>query len=606
MRLSTLWGRTLREAPADAEHEAYQLVLRAGLARQLLAGGYALLPLGMRVLRKIEAIMHDELGQIDAQEFRTPVIQSSAAWEQSGRYADYGPLMLRLRDRSDRALIFAPTHEEAVADLARREITSYRQMPAIVYQIHTKYRDELRTKGGLLRMREFTMLDAYSLDAAAAGLDRSYEQLATAFERIFAHCGVRFVAVEASAGEMGGREPREYIALSAAGEDTLVLCQHCGYAANIEVAVAMQDKRHMAKDEGNQVQDQVRHSSAVIRPMEEVATPNCKTIAELAAFLHVPETATAKAVFFDTPERGLVFAVVRGDLEVNEAKLRAAAGVSALTPATAEQIMAAGAVPGYASPVGLAILATESTENTEKANIQYTSVNSVNSVADQKVFVVADQSVVNAGLLVAGANREGYHARNVVYGRDWQATIVADIATARAGDLCVRCGMPLTTERGIEIGHIFKLGTRFSAALGAVYLDQNGTTHPVVMGSYGIGLERLLQVIIEQHHDQAGIVWPHAIAPFHVHLLSIGNKPEVRAAANALYDELRHAGIDVLYDDREETAGVKFNDADLLGMPARVVMSERLLKAGQVEVKRRIGEAVRIDRASATAFLSEQ
>ncbi len=593
MRLSTLWGRTLREAPADAEHEAYQLVLRAGLARQLLAGGYALLPLGMRVLRKIEAIMHDELSQIDAQEFRTPVIQSSAAWEQSGRYADYGPLMLRFRDRSDRALIFAPTHEEAVADLARREITSYRQMPAIVYQIYTKYRDELRAKGGLLRMREFTMLDAYSLDTGATGLDQSYVQLATAFDHIFNRCGVRFVMVEASAGEMGGREPREYIALSAAGEDTLVLCQNCGYAANQEVAVARTTDDRWQR---------VEAAAAVHRPMEEVATPNCKTIAELAAFLDVPEAATAKAVFFDTPERGLLFVVIRGDLAVNETKLRSATGVSALVPATPEQIMAAGAVPGYASPVGLSIVATE---NTEKEHMTHTSVISVPSVAEQKVFVVADHSVVNAGPLVAGANREGFHMRNVVYERDWQATMVADIATARAGDACIRCGAPLASERGIEIGHIFKLGTRFSEALGALYLDQNGATHPVVMGSYGIGLERLLQVVIEQHHDAAGIVWPQAIAPFHVHLLSLGAKPDVRAAADALYDELCHAGIEVLYDDRAETAGVKFTDADLLGMPIRVVMSERLLKAGQVEIKPRAGAATTIERSILLAHLRE-
>ena len=568
MRLSTLFGRTLRDAPAEAENAAHQLVLRAGLARALLAGGYALLPLGMRVARRIEAIMHEEMAAIDGQEFRTPIVQSSGPWEQSGRYGEYGPAMLRLLDRSERALILAPTHEEAVADLTRREVTSYRQLPALIYQIHTKYRDELRAKGGMMRMREFTMLDAYSLDADDAGLDLVYERVAVAFERIFARCGLRYVAVEASAGEMGGREPREYMALSPNGEDMLAICPNCGYAANLEVAA-------------------VRRAEAIVAPtnaptMAEVATPDCKTIAELAAFMGVPESVTAKAVFFNSPERGLVFAVIRGDLEVNELKLRAAAGVSALVPATAEQIAAAGAVAGYASPVGLAVQAAS---------------------GGAGVFVIADSSVVAAGPLVAGANRVGYHLRDVVYGRDWQATQVADIATARAGDACVRCGAPLQFERGIEIGHIFKLGTRFTVALGAQFLAQDGSSRPVVMGSYGIGVERLLQVIVEQHHDEAGIAWPAEVAPFDAHLVRLGKGEATRAAADLLYGELSAAGVRVLYDDRDESAGVKFNDADLIGLPARLLVSDRLLAADQVELKRRGGEAVKVARGEVLAAL---
>ena len=554
MRLSTLFGRTLREAPADAENVAYQLVLRAGLAQPLMAGSYALLPLGMRVVRQIETIIHEEMGQIGGQEFRTPIIQASTAWEQSGRYSQYGPLMLRLSDRTERALIVAPTHEEAVADLARREITSYRQMPALIYQVHTKYRDELRAKGGLMRLREFTMMDAYSLDADSVGLDHVYEHVSAAFERIFARCGIRFVAVEAAAGEMGGRDPREYMALSSIGEDTLVICSKCGYAANLEIATSATATH---RDSG---------AATVEDTLTEVATPNCTTIAELAAFLGVPESTTAKAVFFDTPERGLLFAVIRGDLEVNEAKLRAVAEVSALVPASAEQIVAVGAVPGYASPIGL-----------------------------HDVMVIADQSVVEAGPLVAGANRAGYHLRNVVYGRDWQARRVADIATVQEGYLCTRCSGTLHLERGIEIGHVFKLDTRYSQALGSVFLDQSGKAQPIVMGSYGIGIERLLQVIVEQHHDEAGIVWPVAVAPFEVHLLTIGKKEDVRAAGERLYLELSNAGLRVLYDDREETAGVKFNDADLLGLPVRLVISERLLTARQVEVKPRVGTAQLVD-----------
>jgi prolyl-tRNA synthetase len=582
MRLSTLFGRTLRDIPAEAENVAHQLVLRAALVQPLLAGGYALLPLGMRVARRIEAIMHQQLAGIDGQELRMPVVQAAAAWQQSGRYTEYGPLILQIADRSERALIFAPTHEEAVAELARREVSSYRQMPALVYQIHTKYRDEMRAKGGLMRMREFTMLDAYSLDADAAGLDRAYERVAAAFERIFERCGIRVIAVEASAGEMGGREPREYMALSQAGEDTLAICPSCGYAANLEVAVSGQ---HPAGQ-----------SNAGSELATEVATPDCKTIAELAVFLGIPEAATAKAVFFDTPERGLLFAVIRGDMDVNEAKLCAVAGVSALAPASPEQIAAAGAVAGYASAVGLSVA------DERPAAIDH----ELDKPGRGSVFVIADRSVVAAGPLVAGANRAGYHLRNVVYGRDWHATQVADIAIVRAGDPCVQCGTALTLERGIEIGHIFKLGTRFSQALGASYLDQDGTAKPIVMGSYGIGIERLMQAIVEQHHDESGIIWPAEVAPFDVHLVRLGKSDAVHEAGDALYNQLEAAGLSALYDDREESAGVKFNDADLIGVPLRIVVSERLLAAGQVELKPRGGEAVKLAREELMAQLKSQ
>jgi prolyl-tRNA synthetase len=604
MRLSTMFGRTLREAPAEAEQIGYQLVLRAALARQNHAGSFALLPLGMRVARRIEAIIHAELEQIDGQEIRTPVIQSSAAWERTGRYANYGPKMLRMTDRAERALIFGPTHEETFAELAQREITSYRHMPALAYQIHTKYRDELRAKGGLLRLREFSMLDAYSFDADAAGLDRSFDRVATAFERILGRCGVRTVAVEASNGDMGGRESREYMALSPAGEDTLAICDNCGYAANVEVAVS---SRQSAVDNRGLSSDILPTADCPLT--SEVATPNCKTIADVAGFLGVPETATAKAVFFDTPERGLVFVVIRGDLEVNEEKLRVAAGVSALAPASAEQIAAAGAVAGYASPVGLAVQTEDEGRKTNDQSI----VDSGSSPSDlgpsslalgrpSGIFVVADQSVAQGGPLVAGANREGYHLRDVVYGRDWHASVVADIAQVRAGDPCARCGAPLQLSKGIEIGHVFKLGTHFSEALGAVYLDQNGVAKPVVMGSYGIGVERLLQVIVEQHHDDAGIVWPAEVAPLDAHLVRLGKSDAVRAAADALYDELQAAGLRLLYDDRDETAGVKFNDADLIGLPVRLVVGERLLGTGQVEIKRRAGgEAQKVARDEVAA-----
>lgn len=552
MKLSHLFGRTLREAPSEADHMAHQLLLRAGLVRAMQAGSYTLLPLGMRVARRIEQIMHEEMERIGAQEFRTPVIQSAELWQKTGRYEQYGPLMLRFADRGARPLIFAPTHEEAVAELARREISSYRQLPMLIYQIHTKYRDEMRAKGGLMRMREFTMLDAYSLDADYQGLDEVYEVIGEAFERTLTRSGISFIAVTASAGEMGGRETREYIALSPAGEDMLVLCSKCGYAANLEVAVSGVPSAKEATKDVN------------VPAAEAIATPNCATIADVAAFVGVPKSATAKAVFFDTPEHGFLFVVIRGDLEVNELKLRAVTGASHLAPASTEQIIAAGATPGYASPVGLT-----------------------------NVTVIADRSIVDAGPLVAGANREGYHLLNVLYGRDWKATQVADIATVQQGEPCAQCGTPLHYERGIELGHIFKLGTRYSEALGATYLNQNGKAQPIVMGSYGIGVERMMQVIIEQHHDENGIIWPASVAPFDVYLLSIG-KGKVQTACDELYAELQAAGLRVLYDERKERAGVKFNDADLIGLPVRLVVSKRLLKEGEVEIKARTAEARKV------------
>jgi prolyl-tRNA synthetase len=583
MRLATLLGRTLRDAPAEADQIGHQLALRAGLVRAMAPGSFALLPLGMAAARRIEAIMHAELARIGAQELRTPVVQPASLWEQTGRYAEYGPQMLKLADRSERPLVVAPTHEEAIAELARREVGSYRQLPALVYQIHTKYRDEIRTKGGLMRMREFTMLDAYSLDADDAGLDSAYEQVAEAFERVFAACGVRFVAVEASAGEMGGREPREYMAISPAGEDTLAICGNCGYAANVEVAIAGltgRDEGRRTDDQGGAAAEGFRASPFDVGPMEEVATPGAATIAELAAFLGIAEAETAKAVFFDTPERGLIFAVIRGDLEVSEAKLMAAARVSELRPATAEQIAASGAVPGYASPVGLELLRDEGPGAKDEGT----------------AFVVADESVLAAGPLVAGANRAGYHLRNVVAGRDWRPSVVADIAAVRAGDPCARCGSPLALEKGVEIGHIFKLGTRFTEALGASYLDERGAARPVVMGSYGIGVERLLQVIIEQHHDERGITWPASVAPADVHIIALGKSEAPKLEAGRIYAELLAAGLRPLLDDRDETAGVKFNDADLIGLPLRLVVGEKLLAAGEVELKPRRGEATRVPR----------
>lgn len=545
MRQSNLFGRTLRDTPSEAEVVSHQLLLRAGFIRQLMGGSYSMLPLGLRVVKKIEAIIREEMDAIGGQELLLPVVQPGELWRESGRFDLYGDDLARLSDRNGRDLVVAPTHEEAITDTARRELRSYRQVPLLLYQLQVKFRDEPRPRAGLLRVREFTMKDAYSFDRDEAGLEQTFRQVEAAYRRIYQRCGLDTIAVEASSGMIGGSDTLEFQVLSAAGEDTLILCESCGYTANREIA-------RFAKDASD---------ASATPAFSEVLTPECKTIEQLANFLNLETKQTAKAVFFHAPERGLIFAVVRGDHEVNEEKLAALAGVSSLRIATSEEIEAVGAVPGYASPIGV-----------------------------QGAYVIADEAVVNAAGLVAGANKAGYHLLNVLYGRDWQADQVGDITLARAGDACERCGHALSEKRAIEVGHIFKLGTRYSAAMNASYQDDQGKEQVLQMGCYGIGVGRLLATVVETHHDERGLLWPEALAPFQAHLVRLGSGDELVAAADQLYAELRAAGIDVLYDDRDDAAGVKFNDADLLGIPWRVVVSARNLKAGQVEVKRRDSE----------------
>jgi prolyl-tRNA synthetase len=544
MRMSQLFGSTLRQDPADAEMPSHKLLVRAGMIHPLAAGIYSYLPLGWRVLRQIETIMRQEMEAIGAQDMMMPVVQPAELWQATGRWQSMGPNMGRLRDRTGRDLVLAFTHEEVVAALARQEIRSYRQLPRIVFHIQTKFRDEMRPRGGLVRVREFTMKDAYTLDADFEGLDAAYTKIYQAYQNIFARCGVEALAVQADVGQMGGSASQEFMALNEHGEDTLILCSACDYAANVERAT-------MAKPE-------------IARPpegaVEEIATPNCKTIADVAAFVGVPTDQTLKAVFYTTDADEFVFVVIRGDLDVNETKLRNVLDGADLQPATDEEILAVGAVPGYASPRGLT-----------------------------GVRVIADDSVHLGGNFVAGANREGYHLLNVNYPRDFQAETVTDIALARAGDACPSCGKALTEARGIELGHLFKLGTRYSEALDATYLDADGQAQPIIMGSYGIGTGRLMAVAVEQHHDEYGIIWPVEIAPYHVHLVNLGQdaSDETTQAAEALYTDLLAQGFEVLYDDRNERAGVKFNDADLIGAPVRVTVSRRSLAQGGVEVKPR-------------------
>ncbi|HIE38405.1 MAG TPA: proline--tRNA ligase [Anaerolineales bacterium] len=554
MRMSQLFGHTLREPPADAEMVSHRLLVRAGFVRPLAAGLYTYLPLGQRVARRIEAIMREEMEAIGAQEMLMPVLHPAELWQATGRWETAGPALMRLKDRAGRAYALAMTHEEVVAELARREVRSYRDLPRVVYHIQTKLRDEPRPRGGLLRVREFRMKDAYSLHTDSDDLDRFYPQILGAYHRIFTRCGLDFIQVEADTGMMGGADSHEFLLPHPAGEDRLLHCSVCDYAANVEWAT-------------------FRLPEVGPHPLEEpcpVATPGCATIADVAAFVGVPTNQTLKAVFYAWERPGgrpeMVFVVLRGDLEVNETKLLNLLGGGDLRAATDEEIRAAGAEPGYGSPVGLPVR-----EHADSPGL----------------LVVGDRSIQVGANFVAGANREGYHLTGVNYPRDFSVTLLADIAQAQEGHLCPRCGGSLLAESAIELGHCFKLGTRYSESLGVTYLDATGKERPVVMGSYSIGVGRLMAAVVEAHHDEHGIVWPPSLAPFDVHLLLLGRQEVVQEAAEETYRQLHEAGLSVLYDDRNESAGVKFADADLIGCPVRVTVGRRSLEAGGAEMKAR-------------------
>jgi len=552
MRMSRLFSTTLRDAPAEAEVASHQLLLRAGFIRQLATGVFSYLPLARRAMTRIENIIREEMNAIDGQEITMPVVQPADLWQETGRWYKIDAEMGRLKDRSGRDMVLGMTHEEVAADLARREIHSYRQLPLMVYQIQTKWRDDPRPRAGLIRTREFTMKDAYTFDTDWEGLERQYRAQYQAYFNIFHRCGIDAIAVGADTGMMGGRLAHEYMYLTPIGEDTLLLCDACGYAANRQIATMRQP------DMDNEAP----------LPVEKVATPDCKTIADLARFLNIAESQTAKAVFMVAAipiETGLreqfVFAVVRGDMELNETKLARAVGAQSLRPATEDEIRAVGAVPGYASPVGL-----------------------------KDVLVVADELVTRSANLVSGANDTGYHLLNVNYGRDYTAQIVTDLVAVRDGDACPECGGALRAVRGVEVGNIFQLGTFYAEKLGVTYSDAAGQEQPVIMGSYGIGIGRLLACVAEEYHDEYGLRWPVTVAPYPVHLVRLAGKGQVSetsAAADRLYGALRAAGLEPLYDDRDESPGIKFNDADLIGLPLRLTVSDRSLKAGGVEMKRR-------------------
>jgi len=540
MRLSKMFGKTLRQAPAEAESASHQLLLRAGMIAQTAAGIYSYLPLGWRVLKKIENIVRDEMDKAGGQEVMLPVLQPLELWQQSGRDVAFGKSLFTLTDRKEHMLALGPTHEEVVADLARRHVQSYRDLPLMPYQIQTKLRDEPRPRGGLLRVREFIMKDLYSLDADEAGLHESYQKMCQAYKNIYARLGLPALMIEADSGAIGGKDSHEFMILTEDGEDEVIHCSDCGYAANAE-------KAQFAKTESN---------AESLLPLEEVATPATKTIEEVAGFLRVPSSQTLKAVFYYA-DGGFVFVVIRGDLEVNETKLRNNLKCSDLRLATEEEVSEAGLVAGFASPVGLT-----------------------------GIKVVADDSINLGSNFVVGANKPGYHFRNANSPRDFQVDLTADIALARAGDTCPKCRGKLTLSRGIEVGHVFKLGTFISERFGASFLDSDGKSRPIVMGSYGIGLGRLLAALVEQSHDDKGIIWPLSVAPYQIHLCPLSlDKPAIAATADKLYQELQREGIEVLFDDRDDSPGIKFNDADLLGIPLRLTLSPRTLQTQSVEAK---------------------
>jgi prolyl-tRNA synthetase len=542
MRLSKLFGKTQKETPAEAETISHRLLLRAGMIHQVAAGVYSYLPLGWRVLNKIASIIRDEMDKAGGQELSMPVLQPLELWQETGRDQAFGKGLFTLTDRRERKLVLGPTHEEVITELVKYNIQSYRDLPKLLYQIQTKFRDEPRPRGGLIRIREFLMKDLYSFDADEEGLNQSYAKMLKAYKNIYDRCGLPSLLVEADSGAIGGKESHEFMVITEGGEDEIIYCDKCKYAANAEKAESQK-----SKIEGGQP-----------LPVEEVATPGAGTIEQVAKFLKIDKSHTLKAVFYIADGK-LVFVVIRGDIEVNEIKLKNALAGTELRLATEAEVIKAGIVAGAASPIGI-----------------------------KGMKVIADDSITLGANFIAGANKPETHLRNVNYPRDFKADIVADIALARAGDGCPRCEGKLLSTRGIEVGHVFKLGTFLSQKLGALFIDPSGASHPVIMGCYGIGLDRLLAAVIEHNHDDKGIIWPMPITPYNIYLcsLSMENK-EVAATAEKLYAELGAKGLEVLYDDRNESAGVKFNDADLLGIPLRVTISPRTLEKSSVEIKQR-------------------
>ncbi len=548
MKQSQFLIPTLREAPADAEAVSHKLMLRAGLIRQLASGVYTYLPLGFRVLKKVQEIVREEMDRAGAQELLMPALQPAELWRESGRYEVYGPELIRLKDRHDREFALGPTHEEVITALVAGEVSSYRQLPMTLYQIQTKYRDERRPRFGLLRGREFLMKDAYSFGRSWEELDETYRAMYDAYTRIFTRVGLNFRAVQADAGAIGGEgETHEFMALADIGEDTIVVSENGSYAANLEKA--------------EMFWEQPSASHAEIPPMDRVHTPNVHTIDQLCAFFEREALSFIKTILYRVDDQPVAVAV-RGDREVNETKVLNALGGERIELAEGADVeRLTGAAVGFAGPAGL-----------------------------QGVKLLVDREAQAMESAIAGANETDYHVENVKPGRDFTATLVGDFRNAAEGDLSPDGSGPLKFYRGIEVGHVFKLGTKYSEKLGADYLDEEGRRRTAIMGCYGIGISRILSAVVEQHHDEHGILWPEEIAPAAVHIIPASAKDETQMQlAQELYDRFRASGIEALLDDRDERAGVKFKDADLLGLPYRIVVG-REAGEGRVEFKARAAQ----------------
>lgn len=547
MKMSNMFSRTLREAPSNADCKGYEYLLRAGYINQLAAGIYSLLPLGFRSIQKIQGIVREEMNALGAQEILMPVVNPGDLWKETGRFYSIDREMTRFKDRKESDMCLAMTHEECATDLGRDIIDSYKRLPMLVYQLQTKWRDDPRPRAGLVRVREFTMKDSYSFDRDQEGLEKVYKAHYDAYFRIYKRCGLPVVAVGSDSGMMGGKVSHEYMYLAPIGEDTIITCDSCGYTANRQVAKFQKD--YYAEEP---------------KAKELVETPNAKTIEDLCALLKIEAKKTAKALFMvgtyindktGEEEEKLIVGLVRGDMDIEENKLQNAAKANSMRPAHDEEIVAGGMVPGFGSPIGC------------KAG----------------TVVIVDDSVAKSNNLVAGANKEGYHFMNTNFGVDYNGE-VADIASAAADYRCPVCGKPLKSSKGVEVGNIFQLGTRYSEAMNCYYQDENGQRKPVIMGSYGIGIGRLLACLCEEYNDEKGLKLPLAVAPYQVHFISLIKDTEV---ADKIAKELEDAGIEVLYDDRKETAGVKFADADLIGIPVRLTLGSRSYAEGKCEVKLR-------------------
>lgn len=545
MKMSNMLVSTLREVPAEAEIDSHKLMLRAGMIRKMAAGIYNYMPIGLKVLKNIEEIVREEMNTAGAQEFLASAVLPAELWQESGRWDVYGDEMFRLKDRNNRHFCLGPTHEEVFTDIARNEIKSYKQLPVNLYQIQTKYRDERRPRFGIMRSREFIMKDAYSFDKDQAGLDVSYDKMHDAYVKIFNRCGIDAKCVEADSGAIGGANSAEFMVKSEVGEDDVVFCSACDYAANIEKAEATPEKAEVEE----------------LLEMEKVATPDSRGIYEVSEFLKVSPKKTVKLLMFNVDGK-IVGVVVRGDREVNEVKVANAAQASGdiIMASNEEYTKATNCEPGFGGPVGIKV-----------------------------DLLLVDEEVANMYNMILGANETGYHLKNVNYGRDFEG-VVGDFRKIESGEKCPKCGSEVTIARGTEVGHIFKLGTKYSAAMNATFIDENGKNVPFVMGCYGIGVTRTMASIIEQHHDENGIIWPLSVAPYHVSVIPVNIKDEAQIKiANKLYDELRKIGVDAILDDRNERPGVKFKDSELIGIPMRVTVGKKITD-GEVEFKLRDGE----------------